>query len=461
MRKLKQIILRTIALLILTVFSVSPFLNKGNTTSVHAENIKNEVGIKINLYYPDPEDPYTYASYDKVSSANFEDKMNEIKNEFKTVDPSYYSRYKCVIDLHGDCDFPTINTATLPIEIVLNLNDFKLTLSYLDSWKIYGGITINGSGTMSVVKPTEYPYSPMSFGALWVREGNVDVFNVDVIGCECDTYPVFSIIAMDGKTTPREAKFQSCNFKNCTSSMYGGAISISNLSLLQIINCDFENCSSYFGGAVCIHSYAEGTGGSGLFISTSNFKYCSATNGGAIYLRCLTSNAFLAYGQFINDTTFENCSATGNGGAIVLKGNSVYWDFSSHSKIINCSAGENGGAIYLLGYQPRINKVEIQSCSAKRGGGVYYSGTDAILSDSKIHNCSAKEQGGAYYSETPNALRFSNCDFSANTPFDGVGTIFSNGSIIIVVSIFAGIFLASTIVFMMLYLKEKKKKILN
>ncbi len=120
-----------------------------------------------------------------------------------------------------------------------------------------------------------------------------------------------------------EVEILKSSFSRCFSKMYGGAIKASGTGIVaSIFDTEFEGCSSFSGGAVSISNMAE----IGLVQSSFTDNMAFGLGGGGVHLR--NSALLLFESSFANNTAFQ-----GGGGAL-------FWQQSViPSKVINCPPG--------------------------------------------------------------------------------------------------------------------------
>lgn len=186
--------------------------------------------------------------------------------------------------------------------------------------------------------------------------------NLQIIGCEfynC-TSNVGGTLRIQGEGgSANNIIIADCIFDNCSSAGSGGALVINNSSDVSIANCRFDNCSSAgSAGALLVNDSS-----SNVWIENNTFNNNSASNYGALAIQ---DNAVIL--SFVNNT-FTNNTATasdGNGGAAKLKdGMNVI-----NSTFIENSCNGSGGAIYLDG-SLNVDGSSFKNNTADSGSAIY------------------------------------------------------------------------------------------
>ena len=170
--------------------------------------------------------------------------------------------------------------------------------------------------------------------------------NEEFVHCEAENDNGGAIsLRYYGSVTVDSCKFYYCKATGGTGS--GGAISTFSChgESLTVSGSYFDNCtSSLYGGAITQE---------GIFsISSSNFTQCRSQFGGAISLNLVTANSS------ISDCIIKDCSTTdhGKGGAIyVYRANatntSMIYITVSDIQFKNNSAAANGAGMYFSSFQ--------------------------------------------------------------------------------------------------------------
>ena len=167
---------------------------------------------------------------------------------------------------------------------------------------------------------------------------------------------------------------------------HGGAIDVSGDDA-HILECNFEDCTSYYGGVIQI-------GGSDAVVEKSTFKDSSATEGGAIYINGVNA--------VVSQSNFTDISANNYGGAIYVQGTNA--NISQSNFNVTEVKNYHGGAIYIAGENTHIEKSNFTSSKALNsrnngnGGAIHIEGAHAVIDESNFNDCKAYETGGAIYS---------------------------------------------------------------
>ena len=246
----------------------------------------------------------------------------------------------------------------------------------------------------------------------------------------------------DIATSITNAIIINCNFTNSTSG-YGGSMVIRERTPknTQVINCRFVNTSSTGsndgsrngGGAIYV---AEDLGTAVTeniqIINVTIINSTSNTDGGAI--KWGSTGGSGNYGKLIN-VTIINATATstwdmkyddyGKGGAIYWL--APYGEFTNVT-VINANSRNDGGAIYIEGGNCKITNSSISNSVAnKSGGAIYWNGANGIVSNTNFTNNSALGTGGgAIYWAGTNGQVLSSL-FTENRAVDG-GAIYWTGT---------------------------------
>lgn len=401
--------------------------------------------------YDDGRLVYSDSSY--VWDYCFEQMTNKQKELSKLPGPH---AFKCVIDMQKDEVVDRFSWANhFPMSVTINMNGNKITLNYGDYWNVDYGLTINGGGgTFTTTRgKSEYNCS------IFVNGGNLSVYDTNFENFVTNMrYPLF---ATGNNVT--KCDFRRCNFKNCGSTAYGGAICMEEVTESLFYECTFDNCFSKYGGAIYLEDIFASTLVEPISVRSCNFNSCTASHsGGAMYIYHNKDTEHTLVASY-HRTQFKNCTATYYGGAIYGDAYHLTINFSD-TNIDHCEAGYYGGGIYTDNYTASVDGGEICFCKAQYGGGVYFNGTYPILYSVTIHDCQATKSGGAYYAKYGTELEhidggisITNCNFYNNTPSDGKATAMSSGSLVILFGVLSGVFLASTGVFAYLYLRKRKQ----
>jgi parallel beta-helix repeat protein len=190
-------------------------------------------------------------------------------------------------------------------------------------------------------------------------------------------------IDADAKTSIFSITANNVVIKNITflsgQAKYGGAIGNSG-SNVEIISCEFIGCtgvsddfgyygSQNYGGAI----YNDPLG-SNLNIDSCNFSECSSYNGGAI---C----NYGATDLNVNSCNFEDCAADNQGGAIFNDGSSCTVNSCNFT---SCSAMFQGEAIFTAAQNCNVNSSLFMECFENSAYAIY---NNEHVGTAKAKNC--------------------------------------------------------------------------
>lgn len=260
-----------------------------------------------------------------------------------------------------------------------------------------------------------------------------------------------SIFSIEGN---HHVVLQNIIFSNANG-VNGSAVNSGLGSIVEIINCTFQNNNATHGGAVYIDSsnailknldftgnYAE-KDGAALFVAGDHCNLANSTftgniagddgpavcwegSNGIIYNVTCTNNKGIS-----KNKTDGNTSST-RGGAISLTGGNVT---ISKSRFVSNSAymdeGKNsskvdGGALFITGNDVTVKDVVFESCNATNAGGaLYIIGNNANIIHCEFNDCTAKD-GAALYVDGKDCKLY-NSTFTNNVACDD-GVIFWQGN---------------------------------
>jgi hypothetical protein len=155
-------------------------------------------------------------------------------------------------------------------------------------------------------------------------------------------------------------------FRNGYSGSSDGGGAIHTYANTTVISSDFMNDTApgkTGGGAISIHTY-----GQLMTITGSNFTWCSALSGGALYMSSGTPSAIV-----VNSSSFVNCYGTANGGAIYATDqiNATFSRFGNTSSVAGDILHATTGDIYAPDNWWGTNSPTASMATA--GGHVYQS----------------------------------------------------------------------------------------
>lgn len=241
--------------------------------------------------------------------------------------------------------------------------------------------------------------------------GGLELENVNFVDCSCKTLFLFS----DTEYGENVCTVKDCTFKNGKFTGDGGVFrfNIQSKYLLnsEFYNCNFINCSTTgYGGAIYFQNMAHWSWIDtyhNVSMSGCNFLDCHADkDGGAIYID--DDISFYSYGKGKN--YFGECNANGSGGAIYVN--------SSDCAIYDCiffacvarTTSYGGGGILLDGSNDNLYNCEFYECEAPYGKGGAMLWCDK--SDCTIDNCIFEGQNSGTAFSTNYIISLTNCYFS-------------------------------------------------
>ena len=188
-------------------------------------------------------------------------------------------------------------------------------------------------------------------------------------------------------------KLNNCAFTRCRAEdryevtsviHYGGAIN-TKVKIVEVTDCEFEECVSTLRDGGALHLGGCGTGTTAT-IENSSFKNCSGKrHGGAVF----SSAAMLT----IKESTFNGCTSTADLGGAVYHGMNCRQESNVKVKteitgctFNGCWAANNGGAVWTAAQSAEIEDCTIENCISGNGGAVYFSEYDIknTLNNSRV-----------------------------------------------------------------------------
>lgn len=446
--------------LCLTLFGLA---STNTSKVVLADTDTPSIDVRVE-YYKDGIGNGTYDtlySKENVLSANVQSVGSEISTKMWSAWHKPLIDMKVIIDLNGDFTGAMEYFSGFCGELVLNLNSHTLTLNNDNYWLVFGNVTINGGGKITMPEPVNQ--DKFTYGVIAVS-GSLNVNNVTFEDCNTNSsYPVLFVGRDAAIYDNAKVTLNNCTFNNCSSNGNGGAIACdTGVKGMTVTGCTFDTCSAKNGGAIYYYDYSNDYRKEVKFNSHCKFINCTATEfGGAIHMK-VNNCTFQTY-----DALFENCYAK-NGGAISVittaPDDISFIIYNPGSKITGCSATENGGGIYAKGSWLEFNSGEICYCEAKCGAGLYVEngengGALHSVNNMKIHDCTASILGGGYYAPPGSSISIGSGQYYDNTPAssgNSYASMISGGSVIII-CVVAGVAIITAGVFMTLYFKNRKK----
>ena len=198
-------------------------------------------------------------------------------------------------------------------------------------------------------------------------------------------------------------KIKDSYFEKCQAYTYGGAMDITNIKDLNIIDCDFYECHTrlYDGGAVSSDSCTN------VNILGCNFNSCQS-NGFGGSVKVIDIKTLLN----ISDCNFSDSHCNLEGGSLYCKNipNVIMED----CVFLNSSSNLTGGSILFLSTaNADLNNLYFKdSYSGNYAGSLYINDvTNFNLSNSEFINSHAEQGGGAIHANPATNLNILNCLF--------------------------------------------------
>ena len=160
---------------------------------------------------------------------------------------------------------------------------------------------------------------------------------------------------------------RNTQFLNLYSKISAGAVALKDVIFAEIDGCTFINVTSQKNaGAVLIDAVGEGSYNGNVTIVNSNFVDCSSGFGGALLQ--------LGGGLAVSDCNFTKNSAEFDGGAVYVSHADVdilNSTFTENHVEYGGIRGSFGGAIFCDNSLLELNNNELMNNSAQYGGGIY------------------------------------------------------------------------------------------
>ena len=214
--------------------------------------------------------------------------------------------------------------------------------------------------------------------------------------------------ADDGSST--SLSFKNVSFRRSASAQAGGACYLSSINT-TIRDCDFQECSSMYGGALLMRMGAVAK--HVVKITNSAIHKNTVTDsGGGIYASSEVS-------VFLESTNITNNEAPQRHGGGIAADNAR---LSLTTVTIEKNAAQEGGGIAVLnGAMLRIRNTKISQNSAKHGGGVFmHNITDAKIQETQLNRNKADGKGGGVLFQDA-ICEASHVRFGRNRARDGGG----------------------------------------
>ena len=214
------------------------------------------------------------------------------------------------------------------------------------------------NSTIELVNGTFISDMELSWGMIYTRYTKLYIENTTFANLTSNYSTAVHILGGSGK-------LRNCNFINLTAKITAGAVGIRANDNVTIENCNFINSKSQKnGGAVFADVAAIYGGNSTVKVINSQFVNCFSEFGGA----------FLQLGGklLINQSNFTSNSAQYDGGAVYTSGASgdiINSRFVSNKALTEGFA--NGGACYLDNGEIAIESCVFENNSADEGSSIY------------------------------------------------------------------------------------------
>lgn len=348
------------------------------------------------------------------------------------------------------------NSSLLNSKGELHVEKAVLRNNYASTEKLegcYGGLINANNGIVNVTDSVLTGGNATNGGAIFISSAQVTMKNTEVSNCvssasggairyqggilvveggsfKNNTGSAGGAIAMDnGVTLTTEGTILEAN---ATSGGHGGAIYLTNKSIIEGKNVTFkenhtEGNGSYYGGALGLNTESAANLESCVF----DGNYCDHegnNNGGAIYAGKATQVTISGTSEFKNNYVTTNGGAIyGNNGAQVTVG--------ENTTFTNNRANA-GGAAYVIGYTLEVNGSAFNENSATGSGGVFYvkpgdTDTELTVSGSSFTENTSGGYGGVInVAGSGSTVSFTDCTFTANTAktSNQANTLMASGS---------------------------------
>ncbi|KAK2948750.1 hypothetical protein BLNAU_16285 [Blattamonas nauphoetae] len=176
----------------------------------------------------------------------------------------------------------------------------------------------------------------------------------------------------------------SSNFTNCSTTKFGGAMSVHCRDDILITSCRFEACSAKSGGGLSLFGFGFAGRPPLMPIVDCVIADCTATQyGGGVHAQGETELSVV-------DSKFERCELIGAPDSALGGGISVYGYIPltvEGSHFIKCRSEDLGGAIGTEGTETlRISDTLVKECSSGTTGAIYIRcyGTSGPVSFSQV-----------------------------------------------------------------------------
>ena len=196
---------------------------------------------------------------------------------------------------------------------------------------------------------------------------------------------------------------ESCNFEECYSNTWGGAIDIYSAENIDVINCNFTNCYNKVndGGAFSSDTSVN------INIQGCNFDSCKSAGFGGSVRIIKSSNAIN-----ISDSNFLSSYCNLEGGSVYC--NDINNLVMNNCDFLNSSSKLTGGSVAIV----NAMDVDLSDLMFKDSDSENYAGSiylcrvnDCNLCDSEFINSHATMSGGAIHVNPAGDLNITCCSF--------------------------------------------------
>lgn len=235
---------------------------------------------------------------------------------------------------------------------------------------------IYSSGQNSIVELVNGTFisdNELSWGMIYVRYTKVYIENTTFANLTSNYSTAVHILGGSGK-------IRNCNFINLTAKITASAVGIKANDNVTIENCNFINSKSQKNGGAVFADVAASYGGNATVkVINSQFVNCSSEFGGALLQ--------LGGKLLINRSNFTSNNADYDGGAVYTSGASgeiINSRFASNAAL---TVGfSNGGACYLDNGEIAIRACVFENNAADEGSSLYTYDLTLNLSDCYFSN---------------------------------------------------------------------------
>lgn len=277
-----------------------------------------------------------------------------------------------------------------------------------------GGVYIGGDVTnLEVVDSNVFTSSSTKSGGAFMFNGAITSLtwnNVNFTNAKI-TKDNYYGGAVYFKSIPDNSIFNNTNFIKCSATKYGGAFYLENaVTGLTFSNCIFiGNSIDHEGGSLYFKNKV------GLKIINCNFTNGSSNYGGDIYFESSSTGSSLN----VTDCNFINSYAKTNGGVFCTWATVSSLSFTNVN-ITDAHTGNSGGAIY---FYTEVNNIKLDNVNftdvrstGGNGGAIYFNNqvNGLTILKSSFTNNTAVRGGAIYLNSHCYDFNMSNCNFTEN-----------------------------------------------